>query len=81
MGTGEVDLNWAKRAPRLWVDEEQTKSQRAPPRRPAGAMRRRREVGPGHPVATRTLGFRVAGIRRMPQDALPGAVAPGVLRT
>ena len=29
MGTGEVDLNWAKEHHSLWVEEEQAKGQRA----------------------------------------------------
>jgi len=29
MGTGEVDLNWAKQHHPVWVDEQETKSQRA----------------------------------------------------
>ncbi|MEJ8474127.1 formate dehydrogenase subunit gamma [Roseibium algae] len=30
MGTGEVDLNWAKEHHSIWVDEEQSKTQKAP---------------------------------------------------
>jgi formate dehydrogenase subunit gamma len=31
MGSGEVDLNWAKEHHSLWVDEEQAKQNAAPP--------------------------------------------------
>ncbi|MDI1263185.1 MAG: formate dehydrogenase subunit gamma, partial [bacterium] len=36
MGTGEVDLNWAKEHHSLWVEEEQAKSGAAPGAAPRG---------------------------------------------
>ena len=40
MGTGEVDLNWAKEHHSLWVEEEQAKGRRAARRqRPARRCR------------------------------------------
>ena len=42
MGTGEVDLNWAKEHHSLWVEEEQTKGRRAA--RPRAACRAGRIV-------------------------------------
>jgi len=34
MGTGEVDLNWAKEHHSLWVEEEQAKTDAPPDRTP-----------------------------------------------
>jgi len=34
MGTGEVDLNWAKEHHSLWVEEEQAKADAPPDRTP-----------------------------------------------
>jgi formate dehydrogenase subunit gamma len=35
MGTGEVDVNWAKEHHSLWLEEELARSREAPPKRAA----------------------------------------------
>ena len=46
MGTGEVDLNWAKEHHSLWVEEEQAKGRRAVGNAPRQPCRPNSPAGP-----------------------------------